>query len=301
MNPTLRTPDRFAYRPFSVDSIDRMPETLKDLAAQNLPAGEDVSFIFVIPSAVYSHGKEPEQALLFCTHGLLHVQANDSAQGRKEATFIRSATILRTRVSLILLYGCLEIDAADGDRLIALKVEYHSSGHEKFWPVLADFLEQVTQDERIPAIDPQVEKNAWEAVHRFDLKFINGLTSYTLLPAEHLAGAVYQPEIRQPIILGLSRQLVPPTLLVLSDRQVVSIGEPGKGKHEKYGWVIDFYPRFYIQDIRLQPQEAYAKILIQVERRSHQETQELLLTREKAEEWISLWNNRETLSVESNS
>ena len=291
MNASPRANKRLASHPYAVEALAQLPDGLRDLAFQNFPRGEEFDFIYVIPADVYARKAEPEKALVFCTHGLYYVQASNRLKGQA-TIFLRAENVLHVRLSLILLYGCLEIIATTAEGATErLAVEYNMAGHLKLWPHLAGLLEKVSQDEHIPAVDPQVEALAWDVVKRSDLKYLNGLRYYAQLPDEHLVGAVFQPEIRSRYFPGFSRQVVPPSLITLTDRQVIAVGEPGKGHHEKYGWVIDFFPRFSIQEIGLQPQDEGQCLSIQVSRRSHHVTGELFVSPAVAGEWLALWNN----------
>lgn len=83
----------------------------------------------------------PEQALLFTSQGVLHVQAPVEPDQPPSTTYFQAADLLYTRLSLLLLYGRLELIGSVGGDLTRVEVEFNTVGEYLLRPPLEQFLQ----------------------------------------------------------------------------------------------------------------------------------------------------------------
>jgi hypothetical protein len=259
-----------ATHPYTVPAIAELPEALRQQAATHVPAGEQAHCIFVVPRAIktsiYHRPRlQPEQALLFTQSGVLWIQEDD-LEGRFPApVFVRASQLVSMTLSLILLYGKLEIIGVGEDgRRAEIVLEYNTVRHHKLQPALARFLAQSAQRCTDESPDPLRERQAGEDLRRLHLKYRNGLTIYALGQEERLREIAFQPAIRVPIWLGFHRTLVHPTLLALTNQHLILLGEEQANRENDYGWVITFCPLSVIQEVQTVAEQQHQRLIVRL-------------------------------------
>ncbi len=293
MNRFLSISRGMASHPYAIRSITNLPGSLPALATRSLPSEEQVRSIFVVPQTTYLTSenqprRENEQALIFCTHGVLHVQDGDSSGRPGHSTFLRADSVLYVRLSLILLYGRLEIIGQVNDQPVPLVIEYNTVGHELLQPSLIYFLQQASATIEAPWVDRSTEQNAWQVVDGLELRYRNGLFCYALLPDEHLMGVAFQPEIRQRLWYGVSKRVVSASVLALTDRQVIVVGEEETNKRHQYGWVITYFPRSSVDGVTATSEDGKQCLRVRLRKPGGRVEQEVDLPQTTGEDWIEL-------------
>lgn len=291
---TKAIPHGMAAHPYAVRSVDDLSDELQHQVRQYLPSGAQVSSIFIVPRAqqLFQYRQpqfHPEQALLFTGNGVLWIQESDLEGNFAEPIFIRADTLVSMQVSLILLYGRLQIiGQVDGQR-VEILLEYNTVGHEHLQPSLQRFLVQSGKRIKQTDYDPLAEKQVIQEVGRLHMKYSNGLTFYALDREEHLTGMVFQPTIRHSIFLGLQRVVAYPVLLAFTNHHLIILGEEQAKNHNDYGWVITYCPLPVIRNIESLPKENYTRLRVHLWSDPVEITHEVKVDPTRAQKILELW------------
>lgn len=288
-------PHGVASHPYKVRSISDLSEELHFQASKHLPAGEEISSIFVIPRTIhpaqYHQPRfQPEQALLFTSNGILSVQESDLKGNFSAPIFIRAESLISMQVSLILLYGRLEIIAAndgESDRIVA---EYNTVAHELLEPALHRFLSMAAQRIENKIFDPSLERDAWSEVSGLHMKYANGLSLHAISKDEQLLYIAFQPAIRKIVFLGFTRRIAFPVLFALTNQQFIILGEEQAKGHTDYGWVINYCPLSVIDHIETVPEKQYQRLIIHLHFKEVQVKHEVKVDETTAFKISEFWN-----------
>jgi hypothetical protein len=202
---------RRTNHPYTVTAVEDAPDPLPHLIRQNLPAGEGVEAVFVIPPEVYARGYRahlnPLKALVFTHTRVLHVSESEQA-----GTWIAAEDILKVKMSMVLLYGLLEIWAFHGGEPSKIQVEYNTVSQRFLSPLIKAVLRQ-TWNKNPPQPAPAVEDPTFPQLLDMSYSFYNGLTCEALQPGEVVTRYVYQPELHASRLKVGQRKVYPQTLL----------------------------------------------------------------------------------------
>lgn len=290
---------RFARRaehPYRLTHTADLPADLRQLAEEALGANDPVETIFVIPSQITSQALDrvrgmhrvPEQALLFTRQGVLHVKASGSTEHQGETVYVRGDSLLYARLSLVLLYGRLELCSAENGCLKKVMVTYNTVGHAFLQPVLQQFLKLTWEPNPAENLKADLTAVLLEKLNQRSLKFRNGLQIYALQPDERLLGFVFQPRVVQTYLRIFQRVVVPATLLALSEQELILIDD-GLSSVSSYGWNFHYYPRRGIADIAITPQEKWQVVRLSLYRDGVRVDHYARLENAAAQEWQALW------------
>ena len=287
-------PERYEFHPYLQDSIEALPDELREMAHRVLPIGEQVLSIFVVPLNPYlartkKQRIEPAQALVFTSNGVLHIQASTAPGQAPRSTFLRTDDLLYVHLSLILLYGRLEMAGQVNGQLETIEVFYNSSGHRLLEPALQQFLRISWENTDRLSTDLQAEEKARQNLEGLPVKYCNGLKIYALQPVEHLLGVIFQPPIRESLWMGFSRQIASPALLALTDRQIIILREEKTDESNSYGWVFTFLPIETIDTMDVMPFRKHQQLIFHLSRNGGQSQLVFPLTQLKAQDWQVLW------------
>jgi hypothetical protein len=281
--------------PYLAASLADLPEELRQAVQEASWPTEDISSIFVVPPQSFFKGwfswrYVPEQALLFMPDGVLHVQGPAEPGQAAQATYLRAVSLLYTQLSLLLLYGRLELAGRVNGVLCRVVVEFNTVG----WHLLQPSVHRLLCLAWIqPGNDkPLAESSATAVLAELDqlpLKFSNGLRLDALQPGECLLGFVFQPAIWVLRWGFLRRQVSATTLLALTDQQVIIVEEEKNGQRATYGYIYTFMPRAAITHIEAQPGECWRELLIQLEQGAVTVERRVTLEPETAANWQELW------------
>lgn len=289
-----QVPKGIASHPYAVQSPGDLPVSLQPPAEQALEPSEPIQSIFVVPAQTFPHGwfgarYVPEQALLFTSQGILHIQDADTLGQPASATYLRAPDLLYARLSLLLLYGQLELVGQVRDALTRIVVEFNTVGEHHLRPGLRHLVHlALSQTTALPASQTQVE-TVWRELNRLPMKFANGLRYHGLQPGERLLGFVFQPDIWTHRWRFFPHQISATTLLALTDHQFIILEEEKKGKEANYGWIFTFCPLAGVTGIELEPARVWPELRIRLGRGSVTVDRRVTLEQEQARAWQGLW------------
>jgi hypothetical protein len=289
-----KMPSGLSSHPYAPAAVAELSADLRDTARSALPGDSRVRRIFAVPAHEYPgllrSRYVPEQALIFVDNAVIHVQAAVQAGQPAQARLIRAPAVLYLQVTLILLYGRVEIVyVGDGQPQRAV-VEFNTVGWELLQPGLRGLLADI-YGLHAPARDIHAAEVSHAEIERMlPFKFVSGVRIYMLAPGEHLLGLDFQPAVWAWRWLLFRRQLTPPVVLALTDRHVTILAEErALGRTPSYGWIFTFFPRHCVQDIRSRPSEAGSSLAVELEAQGTTTTWELELMPEAAASWEAKW------------
>jgi hypothetical protein len=281
--------------PYVLQGLVDLPASLQQAAGQWLKPDDPAKLILMIPRHTQTLLKNrryvPQQALLFTSQGVLHVQEKTSPDQPPLATYLRSADLLYAHHSLILLYGCLELGGEVSGHLARIVVEYNTVGQQLLQPALQQFLRLAYGPAH--AVEPHADlTNALlQNLAAQSLKFQSGLQFYALQPGEPLLGFVFQPRIVQRNWHLFSHPIAPATLLALTDREVILIEEE-RARGASYGWLITFCPRRCIAGIETMPKGEWQELCVHLARNNVTMDRRVTLENDTALAWETLWSGQ---------
>ena len=281
--------------PYRVN-LEELPADWQRAAQQALPAGMLPHTLVMIPQHTQSLQKRrrfvPPQALGFTETGVVLVQSAPETSAPPEAFYINSADIVMLRHSLILLYGCLELQGSMNGVPVRMMVEYNTVGEL----LLHAALQQVLRQAYGPAAGNTAPKFAAEtasqlqALEAQSFKFRNGLSLYALLPEERLLGYVWQPRLMRPVLRIFRRAFAPAALLAVTPQAVIAIEEE-RIKGAAYGWLITFCPRRRILAIDTQPLHTAQRVTVRLAGAGLALSHTAALDQARAAAWGALWDS----------
>ena len=229
----------------------------------------------------------PPQALVFTRQGVLYISEPEKKDRVGTALWISSDDIFKIKLSLILLYGKLEIWGNQDAQVSKLEIEYNTVAHHLLAPILRQLIRKTWQkNSRNTANHPQ--DASFGMFEYISYSFYNGLTIEAIQPDEKVLGYVYQPEIRKPLLKVFYRKVFPQFVLALTDRQLILLQQDLKFKthHE---WIFTFIPLYRVQPLDLEAFEEWMKLTIHLLPESIQQKLEILLDAQNAEKWNHTW------------
>jgi hypothetical protein len=290
--PVRRPHTSFRNKP-GARKIAELPANLR-LAILGSPwlAEEQVTSIFFVPPQTFSGDwaglrDMPEQALLFTPQGVLHVQASTSG-GPARTAYLRGADLVYVHLSLLLLYGRLELAGEVDGSLVRVVVEYNTASHDFLQPALHQLL-RMAWEQPYENLDEDPTVTILGRLRDQSLKFRNELRNYGLQVGERLMGFVFQPGVTRRYWGLFHRQVMPAALLALTDRQVIIVEEERLKHAHTYGWFLTFCPRACIAGFDVQPREAWRDVRVRLARGGVTAERQVRLGNEAALDWQELW------------
>lgn len=277
----------FERHPLILKQISDLPPEFRSPAVATLADREPIQTIIAFPSQIHRGWHYvPKQALLFTPTEAIHLLASIWPDQEPQVTHLRGSGLLYMQVSLVLLYGYLEIAARGQDSPTRLSLEFNTVAWYLLSPPLRRLLQAGRAEPRAPIDRTSYTPTALQTLERLPLKFSNGLQIYGLLPGEELEEIVFQPgtRIRWSLLL---RQPVPGnTLLLLTSNYMVVIREDLKASQ---GWIISYVPRDPIRGILSRPRGPWNELTVLLRRGDQTAEFSLLLKNQAAQEWRAVW------------
>ena len=281
-------------RPFLLDTIDQLPESLLELVKSYLPNNQVIEGIFVIPPETYSRGFRPHlnplQALIFTQLGILHIAASSKRGQPGDGVWISADEIYVIKLSLILLYGKLEIFAVQHGQDLSIEVEYNTVAHDLLAPVLRGLIKKTWQ--KNPAkFNQSAEDATFSDFMKISFSFYNGLNNEAIQPGERVLGYVFQPEISEPWLKIFHKKIFPQIVLALTDKQLILLQQDLKfqAHHE---WIFTFIPLYRITSIKLVDYMKWQRVSPQLLFDSLQQDIVVILEPTQAQKWRSIWKEK---------
>jgi hypothetical protein len=258
---------------------------------QSIELTDELISICVFPGRTYlknwySWEYIGEQALLFFAGGILHIQAPTPTHRVARIIRLRAADLLYVRLSLQLMYGRLELV---DDCLSRAVVEFNAAGFDILQRSVQDLLGSSCPGNSIFTRDPPSAKTVLSELGKLSFKFKNGLVLYGLLPEEHLLGFVFQPGLRGRRWHLFPSRISEPTLLALTDKQLIIVEEQSRSRFPAYGWIFTFCPRRVIEKIGVTSGEPFQELIVDMKSKVGLIDWRILLDQEHASVWRGLW------------
>jgi len=276
--------------PSVLAQISDLPAELRSPAVDSLAASESIQTLIAFPPQIHRGWHYvPRQALLFGRWNVVHVQASIWPDEECQVTCVQGSGIMVMRVTLLLLYGCLEIVAQGHTTPARLGMEFNTVA----WAQLSRPLRQLLQASRAtpgePAGATAIAPAARQVLDDLPLKFFNGVKIYGLLPGEELQDLVFQPGTWGRHQLVFRHPVTANTLLLLTTNYVVVIEERLRVAQ---GWIFSYVPRSSIDGMQNRLRGPWNHLTVRLRRGDQTSEHELLLTNGAVQAWRLLWTRQ---------
>jgi hypothetical protein len=268
-------------------NLSELPAEFQSPAVAELAVRETIQKIIVFPPQIWRGGNYvPKQVLLFASTGLVHLMGSIWPDEPPQVTYFNGCGLLYMDITLLLLYGFLEIAAVGQDLPMQLGVEFNTVA----WPLLSMPLRKILRaatdapDNRV--IETSYSQTAVKALEELPLKFSNGVKIHGLLPGEHLEELTFQPGSYKRWLYFFRKPITANTLLLLTTSYVVMIRED---LIVPQGWILTYIPRECISEIQHQASDLSHEIIFRLKRGKQSAEYRLWLTSESVEAWKWQW------------
>ncbi len=278
----------FERHPSLLEDWTGLPADLQSPAVRECCSGRTFQAIIAFPPQIH-RGRHyvPRQGLLFTSTEVIHILASIWPDEPPQITRLKGNDILYVKVSLLLLYGFLEIVGQDQDSLVRMSMEFNTVA----WDKLASPLRQLLQTTKVhpasPEDKPTYAPAMQSACENLPLKFSNGVDIHGLLPGEELQDLVFQPGVKERLLFLFHRSILANTLLLLTGNFVTVIQEELRVAQ---GWILSYIPRGNIVGIQCRPFSQWNELAFQLERRGQSVQYQLRLDNEASEAWRLVWS-----------
>jgi hypothetical protein len=254
----------FNRYPSMFRNISDLPAELKSPGVTAVVAGLTLQSIIIFPPQIQRGWHYvPRQALVFSTTDVIHILGSIWPEQEPQVTCVKCSGLMLVRVTLILLYGSLEIVARGSPAPTQINLEFNRIA----WDCISGPLRQVLCALRAePGMTPEpapYSAATQKVFEKLPLKFSNGVKIYGLLPGEELEELVFQPGTWKRWLHLLKRPFLANTLLLLTSSYLVVIQED---LEDTYGWIITYIPRKGIARIYNQPCSHWNELTIEIKR-----------------------------------
>jgi hypothetical protein len=290
------------YHPYLVNTVDALPESLRELVKAALPPGTNLVRALVVPTDYRAKGLMgarlvPEQALIFTTRGVLYVQKGAKGEPSPAPFFTSPDTLLYMRSSHQLLYGRLQLVSAIEGKTVAMDMEFNAVG----WRLMDDEWRSLVGSAigltALAAPEERIESEQEQTLlSSLPSKFSFGLQKYGLYTGEKLFGAIFQPGIWDKSWSFFHRQITANTLLALTDASILILEEERAlvRKSQQYGLTITRIPRQSIADVQTTPKDFLQELIISLTRSGAMTDRRYLLEPDTVQSWLKLWEKSGT-------
>lgn len=275
--------------PSVLKSISELSAELQSPGIKELVAGRTIQRIISFPPQIHrGHHYVPRQALLFTSDDVIHTAASIWPDQEPQVTFVKGSGLFYIRVTLLLLYGLLEIVAPGTGSPNRLAVEFNTVA----WGLISRPLYRFLQANASVATAPVhgiVDSPLYKAVDDLPLKFSNGVRIHALLPGEALEDFVFQPGIwmvRNRWLPMFRRPITANTLLAITSSYMIVIQEELKVAQ---GWIVSYIPRNGIVQIQDLPRGLWNELTIKLQRGDQIAEYKLTLGSEAVKAWRTRW------------
>jgi hypothetical protein len=273
--------------PWTLRNVSDLPAELQSRAVVSLAASEAIQTIIAFPPQIQRGWHYvPKQALLFTPLDVIHVRASIWPDREPQVTHLRGSGLMYMQVTLLLLYGRLEIVAQGHTAPTRLDVEFNTVAWYRLSPPLRRLLLATRGTPGAPGGEITYAPGVRQAFEGLPLKFSNGVKIYGLLPGEELEELVFQPGTWKRWLLVFRRPVSANTLLSLTSNYVTVIQEE---LDVELGWIISYIPRSSIAGMQSQPRGQWSELTVQLKRGDRAAEHKLLLEGEAVQAWRARW------------
>lgn len=273
--------------PLILKNVSDLSAELQSPVVTALAARETIQTIIAFPPQIQRGWHYvPKQALLFTPTAVIHLLASIWPDQQPQVTYLQASGLLVMNVTLILLYGLLEIVAQGPSSPTRLSVEFNTVAWQQLsWPV-RQLLQATKASPGAPTDKTAFSPAAQQAFEALPLKCRNGVRIYGLLPGEVLADLVFQPREWKRWLFFFRRPVLPNTLLLLTTNYVVVLREE---LAVSWGWIISYIPRNSIVRMQSRPRAEWSGLMVQLKRGDQTAEVNLSLKNEAAQAWRVRW------------
>lgn len=273
--------------PSILKNVSDLPAELQSPAVVSLAASETIRTIIAFPPQIQRGWHYvPRQALLFTPIEVIHLQASIWPGQEPQTTYLKGSGLMYMKVTLLLLYGFLEIVAQGRPVPTRLGVEFNTVAWDLLSPPLRQLLQATKAPPGAPTDATSYAAAAQPALEKLPLKFSNGVKIYGLLPGEELQDLVFQPGTWKRWSLFFRRPILANTLILLTSNYVVVIQEE---LEVAQGWIIAYIPRSNIAGMQSQPHDLWNELTVRLKRDEQTADYKLLLKDEAVQAWRERW------------
>lgn len=276
--------------PMILKHIGELSTELQSPEVTSLDADSAIQTIIAFPPQI-QHGWTyvPKQALLFSDSKVIHLLASIWPGQDPKVTTLNGSGLIYMNVTLILLYGCLEICGMGSDSPTTLITEFNTVAWDQISIPLRRLLEATKTQSNEPSHKESVPVDVNQKPSKLPLKFSNGLKLYGLLPGEKLEDMVFQTGEWKRKFLVIKKPISANTLMLLTSNYMIIIREE---LGFQYGWIITYIPRNCIVGIQNQIRETGNELTIRLKRGEQSTEYKLPLMNEATEQWKEVWKER---------
>jgi hypothetical protein len=273
--------------PMILKNISELYKELQSPAVTALATEKNIQTIVAFPPQIH-HGWTyvPKQALLFTSKDVIHLLASIWPDQEPQLTALNGCDLLYMDVTMILLYGFLEIVANGPNSPTRLNVEFNTVAWYQLSKLLRRLLQVTKATPNEPTDKTSFSPTVTQALEKLPFKFSNGLRIHGLLPGEELEDLVFQTGIWEYRFLVIRKAISANTLLLLTSNFVVVIREK---LGFQYGWIVTYIPRENIIGIQNQVSGPFNELTINLKRGEQTTEYKLTLMNEAAQDWRARW------------
>jgi hypothetical protein len=285
--------------PYKINSLEQLPANLFDLIRQQGLEVQACTDIFVIPqSSIVQQSrvhKVPHQALIFTPEGVVYVSEALSANMKSKVTWIAARDIFKIKLSLILLYGKLEIWGAGKEEPELICAEYNAVAHELLAPMLQQLLRLTWRNNPVENSVPLATAGDAD-LEPLSYSFSNGFKIRALQADEKMRAVVSQPEIIERHLKIFKHKICPNAALAITQQQIVLL-EESQTTNGKYAWIFTFCPVYRLSSTEQVDDQEYHKIKIHLSA-ADSEAVEVIMDDPHARKWQEIWDKWVTPMIE---
>lgn len=249
--PTLF--DRF---PSKLASIEQAPEPLRSAVRNRLSSYDDIRLIVFGPASRLFGKRSPATLLVVTVRDWL--MASDAADGQAEVVRCDFSNTLMVELTTVLLRGRLRVDFAQRGRAHSICAEFNTVMEEYYLEATQLLLDGMDGAATVASGD----MSSNHALDALPLKFQNAMLRYQ--PAgQRLVDAVRWPAIWVGKCPWRQHEIVPESLLALTDRDIVFISEEKSsarspaGQQAEHGNIVIYCPLSRLIHVRLRAHDSF--------------------------------------------
>lgn len=277
----------FERHPLILKDVSELPAELQSPSVASLVDSDAIQTIIAFPPQIHRGWHYvPKQALLFTPKDVVHLQASIWPNQEPKTTHLKGSGLMYMKVTLLLLYGFLEIVAQGETSPTQLGVEFNTVAWYQLSRPLRQLLQATKATSGASTDETTYTLIAQQAIENLPLKFSNGTKIYGVLPGEELEDLVFQSGIWKRWLLLFRRPILANTLLLLTTNYVVVIQED---LTVRQGWIISYIPRSSIFGMESQLRGPWNELTVRLKRGDQTTDYKLTLTNEAVQAWRTRW------------
>jgi hypothetical protein len=276
-----------ARHPSLLRHVTELPPELQSSDLKSILAGEEIKQTISFPPQIHrgSH-YVPKQALLFTSSGVIHLQASIWPEQEPTLSYLRTSGLIYLKVTLILLYGFLEIVAHGTASPTRLEVEFNTVAWDFLSGPIRNMLEANEERQRDLKDEIPLFQRREGALEKLPLKFFNGARIYGILPGEELEEMIFQSTVWEKKLVFFRKNIIANTLMLLTSNYMVIIQEE---LNITQGWIITYIPRKNILGINNQSTIGWDELIVDLNSAGQTTNIKIRLTNEVAQCWHKYW------------